>query len=1641
MAEGYNFEKYYKDTTAKAEVNIDLSGLDIENPVENLNEHVTNNVMYFISYIWGSNSSDFSTYKQFDINDRLAIKDESEVDERNQVITNYTFASRLHPIDSLLEADVTAQWEPGYKREFYFDLDEQDTNSGITYLHCDDSGQAGTVYTPYKYIRIFVFPRYEAIDGNATSSIIDRVLPHPFDDMSSSVNQNPIGVASNYSNLPTQMRMVYALTGMWGNRYLGFKWFFRNMQGKRLSRGLKSNAVFSEKAFKSRIKYMSNLAAEKNYGIDVKYYDKTYAEEVTAEDANRKDWKRNKSFARLKHRTYKYAVRKADITRTQMSRRTSFNAAYSKHLPLFMNNPKCNPLVDNMIKTADGITALVPPLKDAVKSIFFDKEDLENDFFDTFESVYEGLMKVAGKLRKYLKAKTVAKLVATGKRYQNAPTGNHDVAFDMQYMLNILYKKIQKLDGDLTGSGYEVYNSYSGYPDDPSNPSGDKICCYPRVYEISARLVSNYDVHGTKHTGYAVKAFAPGMFIKRSDGGFKCACKSYYAVPTDSGARAAANIANSQPWKDDYYFISQKSSLYGDATDHFAPRNKIINTMTGREVKELLIEYYNWVASYGGREVPFEYTMDDLCEVDGKKGDYRYGWNWTSCSKVSGTNDTYQYNNDPNCKIKITSGHTPAEVNGLNQFVEYVGAYMNFFATKTPKNGKGGFGSYASEAARDVHISAGSDSGMAVGDWLNILCQNGLSSWTIDDESEYNVIGWGQSSDPAEIYSTRRFMAGYETEWTLDSETPDDIDEAIQFAFVMRRTYRELRRLIRTKAFRIGLLTAYRCSNDLDDIDEDFDKLSSTINKINWYQLFVNESAFTNHSIVGDFTNWLRGSSDASADEDDASINTGLSVWNLPARFMVPVRLSEKRKVKVRIWGRTRHRYRRFSIGVRWAEVRFYDLNVYNEYPQVNDTPGRMVTLGIPGEYTQLSNGTYSIEVAESFPNDIIDAKEGELVVNGDEENRIRVTITDDTTMITEDSFGDTSGEITLTAIKLPPEKSRNDKDEKTNITIRYKMPSLPYDEEIRKKAFTDYGPFSQDKLFEVYRFGDGGFGNGKERHDGWKIFHDSSRKIEDLRVGVDIYNKVAMLISILKHEFGNERVELIDTYRSADDQAMFCTGGPESAFLSWHNYGLAAKIVIYQDDLTTPIEDKSDDMMHLVKVARAFTECCNNGVFGAPCNLIWCGRLVINPSLFDWEFLPVGVGHKDAPKFRDLILAQRDPVVELGYVDVDARGYVSSTSKENEPYILRNSSAYKNSSIIDGHHYVSPRYIKNYDVPDDIVLYDIIEFINLVQTKMGANGSTLTDKASMREWKALNDAACTQLIMYYALTNNVSAAKSLIAGEYMEQYQPYEDGYYESDAVGYVKGMLGNLYDDAVITIDRDTDASYITLKDGILHVRATDIYPDNLATMNDMHKQQSVDRNHIKRGIWKDGIFYTEEESEVPYTDSEKPVISGYNDITGEPEIGDAMYLHRIVATQIHDEFEKNTKRFLNFSGALLYDTFQDGPNAKMYDMLENEFGLIKAQDLMDFDELEAMLNKTKINELADKFTDSDGTTILGAGRDRTVYEEVVDHAELAGIRKANITREKVHINDRANGLTVEQLYKLVTQGTLTSGHDVLE
>ena len=948
-----------------------------------------------------------------------------------------------------------------------------------------------------------------------------------------------------------------------------------------------------------------------------------------------------------------------------------------------------------------------------------------------------------------------------------------------------------------------------------------------------------------------------------------------------------------------------------------------------------------------------------------------------------------------------------AEYPDFAQWMGEVSAFLNYCRAMGGDSGEQGV---ADDDAGGIHSWTTSPTPMSsIVAWVNAGGSNVLSGY-------YDVIDWEEavSSDATEYSGGDLFVPSYPDTWKDIASNPDEsAGLALRAVEVMEDAYGQMRNAAIAETLVLGAALASRAILALSAVSDDLDELSTVVKRLTWYQRVTGESPFTNRSMI----------------PPDGEVDTML--YAMPAHLAFPVMMYKKVRVKYRNFlGRTRHRTVKKPIGVRWAEVTFYDTTVYGEYPTVETEPTEQLQLSGTCDISSGDDGTAYVEMSDPLPARAVEAGEGSLYFVGNSAG-VAVKVLGDTLLEVTGALPVSTG--TPDCIRVPLERSKPD-GSREPVTVKYSMPGLPYDSEIRKKAFIDFGSLSQSSTFEAVR----NTGIDPDRQEGWRVFRDTSSSIADLRDGLGIHDKVAMLVSVLKHEFGDRRVSLVDTYRSADDQAKMCSGGPESAFLSWHNYGLAARVLLLKEDGVTPMEKDDPDMKRLVKVARAFTECCEQGKIGAPCNVVWCARLAVGPSIFDWEFLPVGVGHKDAPRFRDAAMAQRDPVADLGFVDVDAAGYVRRTPPgDGTPYILSSSPALKSAEVRGGHRYVSPDRIRDLSRPSDIVLYDVREFVDLVRLKMGANGTALPASGSIYDWKAMNPDSFEQLVRYYAMVDSVASAKALLAGDFVERYLPVEEQFFNTSPVDYVKGMLGSHYGTARVCTARDGDSSYITLHDGILHIRQTDAYPDNPPTRFDMHKQQQVDAAHVRRGTWQDGVFYDEDDPlhPAPYIDSEFPVIDGYED--GEAVGGEAVLLHQVVATRIHKAFEEIRKSFEGFGGSLMYDRVADGPNAGMADMLENEFGLIGAQDLIDFDTLEALVNAMV-----------DGTLDAGPGRserDRTlvdgsIYEKVVNNAQLAGVRKASLDREHIHVKDMPTPDDGKTLYALLSKGRGYTANDLI-
>ena len=1501
MAAAFDFEKYYTIEKVRTETTIDRSGVDLQNPTENT-EIVTDNVVYYfaeVTYIYP--------------NGVVGLIDGTDTGKRILVLRNGITSAEAyyvrpwHRADDLLNTGIDVTWD---KRDgTRISTFTASPNSEFSYYIIDDAEDTGRVQI--ETFAAYVFPRHEAESGELVAVSDQIKLGVPVEEINQSVITDP-----------TLMKLLYGALGFYGGRWKGNKWLNKWLKKSPSKLG---RAVMAYDTFRKRIGELAEICAESDIGVNVTYYDKSFAEEVP-EDATDDE------------------IERADITKTDMTRKTTFQEAYGKHLSDFLDNHA------DLISEVRGTTstALIPPVKEVVRAYFYPIDEIESEFEDLFVDTMKSLQRVPV-LWKFVSESKKSRLKEVAGRYQ---TGEYDpaVADRMAFDLEILLNTLNKYDGVtptdeilIPGKLYPMSYDYNGYP---------------RLVQIG-------------NSGDTTASHLVGQ-------------------PYDDPAKVL------YMWTNTYDAYVGRSVFRGYDDDGNNHRTKKCNRLSADEIDSILLAYFNnaYAKRVLGFELSYEYTIKPIKE--GLLVDYEH----TTYFDVKINGAFYQFYTEVSAFMNMmrvwgNDSGTEEDANGIN-----AGAILgNLFVEGKP---------YYNYAKRFVG-----------GEYYATVTKPYLFGY-------YDILSWSDSSIPDDITDdNERFTAEYTTDWKDLSSSPDvSIGYAVETVGVMKDIYKEMRTALTVSSLILGPVMGALASTLLNDVEDDVDRLDELANQLLWYQRYVKEAPFSNMSMIPD---------------DNENVDTKLTTWTMPARMMFPVSMYQKVRVKYKnFFGRTRHKTVKRSIGVRWAEVTFYDTAVYAEYPQVTAEPGEDIAL--EGIIT-IENGTVSLP--NPLPESALGRGDAVLVLTDGYglEYIFNVTITSDVLLTVNDEVA-VPGPYNLIKLRLPLAPAQPEIG-KEPVEVLYEMPSLPYDSELRKKAFQDYGPFSHAVYFAENRYSTepepddvqaalAKYDN--EHKDGWVVFHNTSEDIKDLREGLGIHDKVAMLISILSREFGSNRVKLVETYRSLDDQIPLCSGGPESYFLSWHNYGLAARILILQADGKTPITKDGPEAKRMIPIAKAFTECCANGGIGTPCNVVWCARLAVGPSVFDWEFLPIGVGHKDAPKFREATISQMDPVVELGYVDVDrARMVYQVKPSDDRPYVLADSPRYKNAIVINGDHYMSPDSIRNYNHIDDIVLYDVKEYINLIGLKMNAHGTAKPVSGSLYDWKATNPESATQLIRYYAMTGNIPSAKAILAGDFVEKYGPIDDQFYSKDPVEYLRGMLGSHYYEARIVVPRDGESAYITLHDGIYHVKSMEPYPDNPPTRLDTHKQQQVDSAHMKWGSWHEGAFYTEDEMDIPVIDSERPVIPGYvSTVDSEgnsgwtPSSDEAIFIHQIVADHVHRKFDEIRKSFENFGGALMYDRIEDSPNSGMVDMLENEFGLIGAQDLIDFDDLERIIGTPEI--LEEKV-------------DGSIYEKVVNNAQLSGIRKASLTKEHIHIKDTPSKSDAKTLYDLIQKGKGYMANDLLK
>jgi len=446
-------------------------------------------------------------------------------------------------------------------------------------------------------------------------------------------------------------------------------------------------------------------------------------------------------------------------------------------------------------------------------------------------------------------------------------------------------------------------------------------------------------------------------------------------------------------------------------------------------------------------------------------------------------------------------------------------------------------------------------------------------SSTMKNDDQIDVVEWESCSTAGNYVSFFDYRPMYKTIDGIGEATTYTVNDCVKFADdVMGDAIDEIDTILTTQGMALGPAFLLLQKSRLRSAKTGYAELEEVIGKIKWYQKFTNESVFYNKTFIGTRPTYA-----------------SCPYVNMPARFLLPVELTRKVRVKYKKFFRTRHKTVNMSIGVRWVEVTFVDNDVYSAYPQNTNEPMQYYTIG----KTATVSGS---ELVFDEPLEGSDMKVGTLtqfgvgrmVVKGVEQ-QLAVTFTkSDRFTYDSSSIKLTSDTVFVDGIYVPLEKTAKS-DERTRVRLEYKMPYIPYDSEIRRWAFLSYGAFDQSKYASETRE----VPPDDDKLPGWQIFHRSSKRIGDMRPGMGIYDAVSILVGILRNEYGAPCVELAETIRSKEDQAIMSSGGGESTFLSWHNYGLAVKILINDPNTGLPIEDGSEDMKKLIQIAKAFTQAC----------------------------------------------------------------------------------------------------------------------------------------------------------------------------------------------------------------------------------------------------------------------------------------------------------------------------------------------------------------------------------------------------------------------------------------------------------------
>ena len=338
-------------------------------------------------------------------------------------------------------------------------------------------------------------------------------------------------------------------------------------------------------------------------------------------------------------------------------------------------------------------------------------------------------------------------------------------------------------------------------------------------------------------------------------------------------------------------------------------------------------------------------------------------------------------------------------------------------------------------------------------------------------------------------------------------------------------------------------------------------------------------------------------------------------------------------------------------------------------------------------------------------------------------------------------------------------------------------------------------------------------------------------------------------------------------------------------------------------------------------------------------------------------------------------------------------------------------------------------------------------EFLYLIENKFNAHGTELLPDLLVTQWKQQNPISFDQLMMYNALLGNFPVTTALLAIDYIDKRKILINSLARTNSIEFVKQFLGDEYETIKITLQNAPNGSFITLHNGKITISLADTRSTHPSGSGNIFGERQVDENTIELGHYENGEFISEYEKDIPTITSIKSVIDGYNE-NNEPIDGDAEFLHTLIKSQILKEVDRIRSLYENLNTKFLYDDLLNSSNKNLKDTLENEFGIIITQTLLSIPVIRDMYIKININ---DGSVISDITNLplgIGIGDDtnididtdpktnrnadgalnQSVYEKLISNAQLTGVQKADITKEKPIIEPLQNNVTVEKIMRFI-------------